>query len=104
MVASRLARTDAHSARLLTTDVDPRARQFITRAERTSEGFHHISGGIECALSRGPEYAPYAGLIWCETAEPNLQEARRFADAIQAQAPGKMLAYNCSPSFNWKRK
>lgn len=99
-----LARTDAHSARLLTTDVDERDRPFISRMERTSEGFHHISGGIECAIARGLAFAPYADLIWCETSEPNLHEARWFADAILAQFPGKMLAYNCSPSFNWKKK
>lgn len=99
-----MARTDAHSARLLTTDIDFRDRQFITGAERTSEGFYHIQGGVECAIARGLAFAPYADLVWWETSEPNLREARWFADAIHAKFPGKMLAYNCSPSFNWKRK
>ena len=99
-----LARTDAHSARLLTTDIDPRDRPFIRRADRTGEGFYQISGGIECAIARGLAFAPYADLIWCETSEPNLHEAHWFAEAIHARFPGKMLAYNCSPSFNWKKK
>jgi isocitrate lyase len=98
-----MARTDADSAHLLTSDIDPRDREFIT-GERTSEGFFHIRGGLESAIARGLAYAPYADLIWCETSEPNLEEARRFADAIHAQYPGKLLAYNCSPSFNWKKK
>lgn len=98
-----LARTDANSAHLLTSDIDPYDRQFLT-GERTSEGFFSIRGGLDSAIARGLAYAPYADLIWCETSEPNLEEAKRFADAIHAKFPGKMLAYNCSPSFNWKKK
>ena len=98
-----LARTDANSAHLLTSDVDPYDRQFLT-GERTSEGFFGIRGGLDSAIARGLAYAPYADLIWCETSEPNIEEARRFAEAIHAKFPGKMLAYNCSPSFNWKKK
>jgi isocitrate lyase len=99
-----LARTDANSAQLITSDIDPRDRAFITSSERTSEGFFRLDGGLDCAIARGLAYAPYADLIWCETSEPNLEEARRFADAIHARYPGKLLAYNCSPSFNWKKK
>jgi len=98
-----VARTDANAAQLLTSDVDPRDRAFCT-GERTSEGFYRINGGIDSAIARGLAYAPYADLIWCETSEPNLQEAQRFAEAVHAQFPGKLLAYNCSPSFNWKKK
>jgi len=98
-----MARTDANSAHLLTSDIDPRDRDFVT-GERTSEGFFHIRGGLESAIARGLAYAPYADVIWCETSEPNLEEAQRFADAIHAKYPGKLLAYNCSPSFNWKKK
>ena len=98
-----VARTDANSAQLLTSDVDPRDHRFLT-GERTVEGFHRISVGLDIAIARGLAYAPYADLIWCETSEPDLDEARRFAEAIHAQFPGKMLAYNCSPSFNWKKK
>jgi isocitrate lyase len=98
-----IARTDANSAHLLTTDIDARDHQFLT-GERTSEGFFKIRGGIDSAIARGIAYAPYADLLWCETSEPNVEEARRFADAIHAKYPGKMLAYNCSPSFNWKKK
>jgi isocitrate lyase len=100
-----LCRTDAHSAQLLTADVDERDRPFIT-GERTPEGFHRIKPGlgVEYAIARGLAYAPYADLLWWETSEPNLEEAQRFADAIHARFPGKMLAYNCSPSFNWKKK
>jgi len=98
-----MARTDAQSAHLLTSDIDPRDREFTT-GERTSEGFFKIRGGLKSAIARGVAYAPYADLIWCETSEPNLEEARQFADAVHAQYPGKMLAYNCSPSFNWKKK
>jgi isocitrate lyase len=98
-----MARTDADSAHLLTSDIDARDRAFIT-GERTSEGFFRIRGGLDSAIARGIAYAPYADLIWCETSEPNLEEARRFANAIHAQYPGKLLAYNCSPSFNWKKK
>jgi isocitrate lyase len=98
-----VARTDADSARLLTSDVDERDRPFLT-GERTPEGFHRVTGGLDMAISRGLSYTPYADLIWCETSEPNLEEARRFAEAIRDEFPGKMLAYNCSPSFNWKAK
>ncbi len=97
-----MARTDADSAHLLTSDIDPRDRKFIT-GERTAEGFFRIRGGLESAIARGIAYAPYADLIWCETSHPDLEEARRFAEAVHAQYPGKMLAYNCSPSFNWKK-
>jgi isocitrate lyase len=100
-----LCRTDAHSAQLLTADVDERDRPFIT-GERTPEGFHRIKPGlgVDYAIARGLAYAPYADLLWWETSEPNRDEAQRFADAIHGQFPGKMLAYNCSPSFNWKKK
>ncbi len=98
-----MARTDANSAYLLTSDIDPRDREFLT-GERTPEGFFHIRGGLDSAIARGLAYAPYADLIWCETSEPNVEEARRFAEAIHAKYPGKLLAYNCSPSFNWKKK
>jgi len=98
-----LARTDANSAHLLTSDIDPRDREFLT-GERTVEGFFGIRGGLESGIARGLAYAPYADLIWCETSEPDLDEARSFAEAIHTKYPGKMLAYNCSPSFNWKKK
>jgi isocitrate lyase len=98
-----MARTDANSAHLLTSDIDPRDREFLT-GERTPEGFFCIHGGLDSAIARGLAYAPYADLIWCETSEPNVEEARRFAEAIHAKYPGKLLAYNCSPSFNWKKK
>jgi isocitrate lyase len=98
-----MARTDADSAHLLTSDIDPRDREFIT-GERTSEGFFHIRGGLDSAIARGLAYAPYADLIWCETSEPNIEDARQFAQAIHARHPRKLLAYNCSPSFNWKKK
>lgn len=98
-----MARTDANSAHLLTSDIDARDRQFCT-GERTGEGFFRIHGGLDSAIARGLAYAPYADLIWCETSEPNLEEARRFAEAIHAKYPEKMLAYNCSPSFNWRKK
>jgi isocitrate lyase len=97
-----MARTDADSAHLLTSDIDARDRAFCT-GERTPEGFFCILGGIDSAIARGLAYAPYADLIWCETSHPDLEEARRFADAIHAQYPDKMLAYNCSPSFNWRK-
>ena len=97
-----MARTDADSARLLTSDVDERDHEFLT-GQRTSEGFFGIKGGIEQAISRGLAYAPYCDLIWCETSTPCLKEAKQFAEGIHAQFPGKMLSYNCSPSFNWKR-
>jgi isocitrate lyase len=99
-----MARTDAHSARLLTSDIDPIDREFCT-GERTLEGFFHLREcGVKYAIARGLAYAPYADLIWCETSTPDIEEAREFAEAIHAQFPGKMLAYNCSPSFNWKNK
>jgi isocitrate lyase len=98
-----MARTDANSAHLLTSDIDLRDRHFVT-GERTAEGFFRISGGLESAIARGLSYAPYADLLWCETSEPNVVEARQFAEAIHAKFPGKLLAYNCSPSFNWKKK
>jgi len=97
-----IARTDAGSARLITSDIDPADAPFLT-GERTGEGFHRITGGLDQAIQRGLAYAPYADLIWCETSTPNLEEARRFAQEIHAQFPGKLLAYNCSPSFNWRK-
>lgn len=96
-----VARTDADAADLITSDVDPYDHPFIT-GERTPEGFYRTNAGIEQAISRGLAYAPYADLVWCETSKPSLEEAKAFADAIHAKFPGKMLAYNCSPSFNWK--
>jgi isocitrate lyase len=98
-----VARTDAHSANLLMSDVDPVDHQFMT-GERTVEGFFRIRSGLDSAIARGLSYAPYADLIWCETSEPDIDEARRFAESIHAQYPGKLLAYNCSPSFNWRKK
>ncbi len=98
-----VARTDANGAYLLTSDIDPRDHQFLT-GERTVEGFYRIRGGLESAIARGLAYAPYADLVWCETSEPNIKEAKTFAEAIHARFPGKLLAYNCSPSFNWKKK
>jgi isocitrate lyase len=98
-----VARTDANSAKLLLSDVDPRDHEFLTGG-RTSEGFFGYRGGIEAAISRGLAYAPYADMLWCETSEPDIDEARQFAEAIHRRYPGKLLAYNCSPSFHWKRK
>lgn len=98
-----VARTDANAANLLTSDVDENDREFVT-GERTVEGFYYVRNGLGQAISRGLAYAPYSDLIWCETSEPNLEEARQFAEAIHAKYPSKMLAYNCSPSFNWKKK
>jgi len=98
-----MARTDANAANLLTSDIDARDREFCT-GERTAEGFFHIRGGLHSAIARARAYAPYADLVWCETAEPSLQEARIFAEAVLGEFPGKLLAYNCSPSFNWKKK
>jgi isocitrate lyase len=95
------ARTDSLGANLLTSDIDPRDQAFVT-GDRTAEGFYRVRCGMEQAVSRGLAYAPYADLIWCETATPDLGEAREFAQAIHEKFPGKMLAYNCSPSFNWK--
>ncbi|MBN8923727.1 MAG: isocitrate lyase [Rhodanobacter sp. 68-29] len=97
-----VARTDADAADLLTSDIDPNDRPFI-HGERTVEGFFRTRAGLDQAISRGLAYAPYADLIWCETSKPNIEDARRFAEAIHAQFPGKLLAYNCSPSFNWKK-
>jgi isocitrate lyase len=98
-----VARTDANAADLITSDVDPYDAPFIT-GERTPEGFFRVKAGLDQAIARGLAYAPYADLVWCETSEPDLDEARRFAEAIHAKYPGKLLAYNCSPSFNWKKK
>lgn len=99
-----IARTDADSATLLTTDIDERDRRFVKTDEaRTSEGFYPVTNGLKAAIARGLAYAPYADLIWCETSHPDLEEARQFAEAIHAKYPGKMLMYNCSPSFNWSR-
>jgi isocitrate lyase len=97
-----IARTDADAAKLLTNDIDECDQKFLTGG-RTAEGFYNIKGGIEQAIDRGLSYAPYADMIWCETSTPDLDDARKFADAIHAEFPGKMLSYNCSPSFNWKR-
>jgi isocitrate lyase len=116
LVAARLAadvcgvptvlvgRTDAESASLLTSDVDERDRPFITANERTSEGFFPVRASLDQAIARGIAYAPYADLIWCETGKPDLQEAKAFAEGVHRHHPGKLLAYNCSPSFNWKKK
>jgi isocitrate lyase len=98
-----IARTDANSAGLLLSDADERDREFIY-GERTPEGFYQFRGGIDAAIARGLAYAPYADVLWCETSTPDLEEAQKFADAIHAKFPGKLLAYNCSPSFNWKKK
>jgi isocitrate lyase len=98
-----VARTDANAADLITSDVDPVDAPFIT-GERTPEGFFRTKAGLDQAIARGLAYAPYADLIWCETSEPNIEEACRFAEAIHEKFPGKLLAYNCSPSFNWKKK
>lgn len=98
-----IARTDANGANLITSDIDPADRRFLT-GERTAEGFFRTRQGIEAAIARGISYAPYCDLIWCETSEPNLQEAERFAKEIHERFPGKLLAYNCSPSFNWRKK
>lgn len=97
-----VARTDANAAEMITSDVDPRDHKFLT-GERTAEGFFRQRAGLETAIARGLAYAPHADLIWCETSTPDLEEARRFAEAIHEKFPGKMLAYNCSPSFNWKK-
>jgi isocitrate lyase len=97
-----IARTDARAAKLLTSDHDERDRKFLT-GERTPEGFFRVRSGMKLAIARGLSYAPYADLVWCETSTPDLKEARDFAEAIHAEFPGKLLAYNCSPSFNWKQ-
>jgi isocitrate lyase len=98
-----VARTDANAADLITSDVDPADHEFIT-GERTDEGFYRTKAGLDQAIARGLAYAPYADLVWCETSEPSLEEAQAFADAIHEKFPGKLLAYNCSPSFNWRKK
>ncbi|HHQ4479569.1 TPA: isocitrate lyase [Aeromonas veronii] len=97
-----IARTDANAADLLTTDADPYDADFLT-GERTAEGFYKVRAGIDQAIARGLAYAPYADMVWCETAKPDLDEARKFAEAIKAKFPDRILAYNCSPSFNWKK-
>ena len=97
-----LARTDAEAARLITSDIDELDRPFIT-GERTEEGFYRLKGGFDCAIARGIAYAPYADLIWCETSTPSLEDAKRFAESVRKVHPDKMLAYNCSPSFNWAK-
>ena len=96
-----IARTDANAANLITSNMDARDQEFIT-GERSSEGFYYVNNGLDQAIDRGLSYAPYADLLWCETAKPNLAEAKRFADAIHEKFPDKLLCYNCSPSFNWK--
>ena len=98
-----IARTDAQAAKLITSDVDERDHRFLT-GERTPEGFYKVQCGLDQAIARGLAYAPYADLVWCETSTPDLAEAKRFAEAIRAEHPGKLLAYNCSPSFNWEAK
>ncbi|WP_459500692.1 isocitrate lyase [Bacillus sp. C1] len=98
-----VARTDADAADLITSDIDPVDQEFITGG-RTPEGFYRTKAGLDQAIARGLAYAPYADLVWCETSEPNLEDAKRFAEAIHEKYPGKLLAYNCSPSFNWKQK
>jgi isocitrate lyase len=98
-----VARTDANAASLLTNDVDERDQEFLT-GERTPEGFYRVRAGLDQAIARGISYAAYADMVWCETSEPNLSEAKRFAEAVKAKFPDKLLAYNCSPSFNWKKK
>ena len=96
-----IARTDANAANLITSDIDPRDKKFIT-GKKSNEGFYYVNNGLEQAIDRGLSYAAYADMLWCETSRPNLEEAKRFADAIHEQFPGKPLAYNCSPSFNWQ--
>ena len=98
-----IARTDANGAHLLTSDIDPVDQEFLT-GERTAEGFFRIRGGLDSAIARALSYAPYADLLWCETSEPDMAEAQRFAAAVHEKFPGKLLAYNCSPSFNWRKK
>ncbi len=98
-----VARTDADSAKLLTSDIDERDRPFIIPGERTPEGFYKIKSGIDTAIARGLAYAPYADLVWCETSTPDLDQAKKFAEGVHKKFPGKLLAYNCSPSFNWKK-
>jgi len=97
-----IARTDADAAKLLTSDIDERDHAFIASKERTSEGFFHIKSGIESAIARAKAYAPYADMIWCETSTPDLDQAKKFAEEVKKDFPNQMLAYNCSPSFNWR--
>jgi isocitrate lyase len=99
-----IARTDADSAKLLLSDIDPRDHDFIIRGARTYEGFYRYNGGLEAAISRSLSYAPYADMLWWETSEPNLKDAQKFAEVVRARFPDKVLAYNCSPSFNWRKK
>ena len=98
-----IARTDANGAALLTNDVDECDREFLT-GERTPEGFFRVRAGLDQAIARAQSYAPFADMIWCETSEPNLAEAKRFAENVHAKFPNKLLAYNCSPSFNWRKQ
>jgi len=98
-----IARTDADAANLLLSDHDPRDARFLT-GERSSEGFYHVKAGLDQAIDRGLSYAPYVDMLWCETSRPDLAQARQFAEAIHAKFPGKLLAYNCSPSFNWQSR
>ncbi len=98
-----IARTDADSAKLVTSDIDERDHPFIVRAERTAEGFYRLKNGVDCAIARALAYAPYADVLWCETSTPDLAQAKKFAEGVHAKFPGKLLAYNCSPSFNWKK-
>jgi isocitrate lyase len=98
-----IARTDANSAGLIRSDFDARDHRFLT-GKRTPEGDFEFRGGLDAAIARGLAYAPYADMLWCETSSPDVEEARRFAEAIHAEFPGKLLAYNCSSSFNWKKK
>jgi isocitrate lyase len=98
-----VARTDADSAKLLTSDVDERDRPFIQTGDRTAEGFYRIKSGVDTAIARGLAYAPYADMIWCETSTPDMAQAKKFAESLRAKFPNKLLAYNCSPSFNWKK-
>ena len=97
-----VARTDADAARLVTSDYDERDKPFLLDQERSSEGFFYVKSGVEAAIARGVSYAPYADMVWCETSTPDLEQAKRFAEGIHEKYPGKLLAYNCSPSFNWK--
>jgi isocitrate lyase len=98
-----VARTDADSAKLVTSDIDERDHPFIVKDNRTAEGFFHMKSGVDTAIARGLAYAPYADLIWCETSTPDLAQAKRFAEGVKKEFPNKLLAYNCSPSFNWKK-
>ena len=97
-----VARTDAEAAKLITSDIDERDHDFILKQERTPEGFYHLRNGVDACIARGIAYAPYADLLWWETSKPDLKDARKFAEAVHAKYPGKLLAYNCSPSFNWE--